>query len=109
MTVRGVLKTLVVLTNSQQDDGRLMDGLVLHQGRTSLDFFPASCAHELLNRVEVAFQSGDGPEFCSFASLEGHLVGIDQSFSVVSEDGLGTAVVDIEGERGLGISIKVPP
>lgn len=70
---------------------------MLHLGRASLDLLPASCAHELLNRVDKAFQSADGPEFGSFASLEGHFVGIDQSFSVLCEDGLGTAVVDIEG------------
>lgn len=75
-----------------------MDGLVLHLGRESLGFFSTGCAHELLNWIEIALQSGDGPEFRSFASLEGHFVGIDQSFSVVGEDGLGTAVVDIEGE-----------
>lgn len=70
---------------------------MLGQCIESLHFLPSRCADELSHWVEKALKAAQHSKLCAFAVLLRFPIGVDDALAVIGEDGLGAAIVDVEG------------
>lgn len=101
MTVGGIFQVLVVLADGENDDGSLMNGFILRRSYLSLDFFSPSCADELFYWVLTILKGTKDFKCGSFAGFGSKFVGMDDGLPMLGEDGLSTAVIDVESQRSL--------